>query len=79
MRRAVATSLLVIALQSSAGFLGHLSHATVPWALVLSVTAVAALGGVLGGFFAQKAPQRLLRRGFAGLVLVVGGLVLAHQ
>jgi uncharacterized membrane protein YfcA len=38
MERAVGTSLLVIAMQSTAGFLGHLGHAAIDWSVTLAVT-----------------------------------------
>lgn len=72
MRTAIGTSLLVIALQSFAGFLGHLSHATVDAALIGTVTASASVGAVLGGAFGDRVPQEQLRRGFGVFVLVMG-------
>jgi len=78
MRRAVATSLLVIAMKSSAGFAGYLGHVSVPWAVVLPITGVAAVSSMLGAMFAKKVPQELLRRGFAWLVLLVAAFVVAR-
>lgn len=77
--RAVATSLLVIALQASAGFLGHLSHTAIPWGIVGPITLLAAAGGVLGSALAKRARPALLRRGFAWLVLGIGSLMVVRQ
>jgi uncharacterized membrane protein YedE/YeeE len=79
MKRAVATSLLVIALQASAGFLGHLSHTGIPWGIVGPITLLAAVGGVVGSALAPLVPQALLRRGFAGVVLAIGALMVGRQ
>jgi len=79
MTRAVATSLLVIGMQASAGFLGHLSHTAVPWSVVVPITSLSAVGGILGSALTKLAPQALLRRGFAWVVLGVGALMVGRQ
>jgi uncharacterized membrane protein YfcA/uncharacterized membrane protein YedE/YeeE len=78
MRRAVATSVLVIAMKSSAGFAGYLGHAHVPWEVVLPITAVAAVSSVLGATLVKKVPQAMLRRGFAWLVVAVASFVVVR-
>jgi uncharacterized membrane protein YfcA len=79
MKRAVATSLLVIALQSFAGFVGHLGHTPLDWAIVVPFTLVASLGGVLGSKLANRAPPELLRHGFACLLLLLAIVVVARE
>ncbi len=79
MRRAVATSLLVISMQSFAGFVGHLGHATIPWHIVLPVTALATVGSVAGGMLVKKVRPESLRSGFAWLVILVALFVVTHQ
>lgn len=71
MRRAVATSLLVISMQFFAGFVGHLGHVTIPWHVVLPVTALATVGSVAGGMLVKKVRPDSLRRGLAWLVMLV--------
>jgi uncharacterized membrane protein YfcA len=78
MKRAAATSLLVIALQSFAGFLGHLGQASLDWSVVLPFTLMAVFGGVVGARLAERAPAQVLQRGFAGLVLLVAMAVVAR-
>jgi uncharacterized membrane protein YfcA len=79
LQRAVATSLLVIALQSFAGFLGHLGHPGLDWAVLGPFTLMATLGSVLGGALAKRASQELLRRGFAALVLAAAIAFVARE
>jgi uncharacterized membrane protein YfcA len=79
MRKAVATSLLVISMQSFAGFVGQLGHTAVPWLLVLPMTILATLASVLAGLVAKKVRPESLRRGFAWLVMLVALFVVAHQ
>lgn len=76
---AVGTSLVVIAMKSFAAFAGYLSTVHIDWSLALAVTAAAVAGGVLGGHFAGRVPERLLRKGFGWFVVVMGVFVLAQQ
>lgn len=69
MRTAVGTSLLVIAMNSLAGFAGALSHATIPWTLALAITGAAVLGSFGGTVLAGRVKPQSLRAGFAWFVL----------
>ncbi|ATB31629.1 sulfite exporter TauE/SafE family protein [Melittangium boletus] len=76
MKRAVGTSLLVISLNSFVGFAGHLGHVDVPWGGLSAFTALAIVG-ILGGTRLSRAvSQAALQRAFAGLLVVMGGLIL---
>lgn len=79
MRVAVGTSLLVIAMKSFAGYLGHASHEHIDLTLTGLIATSAVLGSFVGGAFAQKVPEAALRRGFAGFVLVMGALQLYKE
>jgi uncharacterized protein len=71
MHQAVATSLLVIALNSGAGLLGHL-QAGFPLALTAAFTAVATGGALAGTRLADRVAPHRLRRAFGIFVLLVG-------
>lgn len=77
MRKAVGTSLLVIAINSAAGFLGHLSSDRLDFELVALLTAVAIVGMVAGEQVARRVSVLKLRAGFALFVIVVGIAVVA--
>ena len=79
MRRAVGTSLLVIALQSLAGFAAHLHHAELDWSLAASTAAASVVGSLLGAHWSLRIAQAKLRRWFAWLVLALGTFVLLKQ
>jgi uncharacterized membrane protein YfcA len=80
MRHAIGTSLLVITMQSAAGFVGHLvNHTPVPWTLVLVVGATSVVGSLVGARLARHVPPARLRAGFAWLVLAMGVFMLAKQ
>jgi hypothetical protein len=71
MRLAIGTSLLVIAMNSVAGLLGHLSHSELDPKTTLFVSGIAAAGALTGSRLALKIPTVLLRRGFAWVVLAL--------
>ncbi|MCB9663236.1 MAG: sulfite exporter TauE/SafE family protein [Alphaproteobacteria bacterium] len=79
MRHAVGTSLLVIAMKSSAGWLGHASHVSMDVELTLTITAAAVVGSLLGAAVAERVPPRRLRQGFAVLVLVLAVVQLGME
>jgi uncharacterized membrane protein YfcA len=79
MRSAIATSLLVIAMQSFAGLLGHASHLELDWPLAVAVTAFSVTGSAVGSRFSAVLPAARLRRGFGWLVGAIGLVMLALQ
>jgi uncharacterized membrane protein YfcA len=79
MRDAVGTSLFVIALQSFAGFAGHVAHVDLDWTLAGIVTAAAVIGTIAGASVGKKVSPDALRLGFAWLVLAMGLFMVARQ
>jgi uncharacterized membrane protein YfcA len=79
LRQAIGTSLFIIALQSFAGFAGHIGHVTLDARLVAFMTAAAMIGVYAGSAFGKRCSGRALTRGFAAFVLATGLFVLAQQ
>lgn len=79
MLEAVGTSLFVIVLNTTAGFLGTLSHQRVDVALVGAVSAAAVAGSLLGTRLARRVDPASLRRAFALFVLAMAILVLVRE
>jgi uncharacterized protein len=80
MEAAVGTSLVVISMQSTAGFAGHLAHVRdLEWSTTLAVTAVAVIGSLLGTALAKRVSPQKLRTTFGVFVLAIAGLVLARE
>ncbi len=79
MRAAVGTSLLVISMNSLAGFAGHVQSAHVDPGVAVLVTTAAVLGSFVGGALAGRVTQDRLRRGFAWLVLAMAAFVLLQE
>jgi uncharacterized membrane protein YfcA len=71
MHVAVGTSLLVIAINAAAGFVGHLGQRHVPLALTGAFTVAAVVGTFVGTHMAGQIPAHRMRRLFAGFVMAV--------
>lgn len=79
MPRAVATSLLVIAMKSMAGFAGYLGHVEVDWVLAGVVTLGAIAGTIVGTRLAHTIAPATLRRIFGWFVLAMAIFILGQQ
>lgn len=79
MRKAVGTSLMVIALKSLAAFAGHAAHVSIDVQLALMVTGSAVVGSWAGAAMAKGIPQEQLRKGFAGFVLAMACYVVWRE
>ncbi len=79
MHKAVGTSLLIIAMNSLAGFLGHLSGAALP----LDIISLFVIGGLAGTFAGVRLGQiidaHLLRRTFAVFIIGLALVLLADH
>jgi len=76
---AVGTSLVVISMQSFAGFAGHLSGDSIDWKLAGLVIAAAVAGSVIGGMLTSRIDATTLRKAFGWFVLAMAALVLAEE
>lgn len=77
--RAIATSLVVIAMQSLAGFVGHLGHVSLHFTLLAVVVASSVGGAVVGARLARHTSPTVLRSAFGWLVLVMALVLLGRQ
>ena len=76
---AVGTSLVVIAMQSFAGFAGHLAREQIDWRLAAFVTAAAVVGALIGGRLIAFVNPATLRRTFGWFVLLMASVILAEE
>jgi uncharacterized membrane protein YfcA len=76
---AVGTSLVVIAMQSFAGFAGHLANDQIDWRLAAFVTAAAVAGALIGGRLIVFVNPATLRQLFGWFVLLMASLILAQE
>lgn len=76
MKRAVGTSLLVIAMNSVSGFAGYLGTVTVPWGFMAGFTAVSVAGIIVGTYLVRFVSQAALKRAFALFLFLMGTFIL---
>lgn len=84
MHRAVATSLVIIALKSYSGFYKYLDileqqDLLLDWSTLLVVTGLGIAGSFAGTSVANRLPQATLRKGFGFFLIVMGLYILAHS
>ncbi|MBK9714811.1 MAG: sulfite exporter TauE/SafE family protein [Kouleothrix sp.] len=77
MRDAVGSSLVVIAINSAAGLLGHLGDGGLNWWLIGLLLSGGVPGLLLGARLARRLPAARLRQGFAIFVVLLGVALLA--
>src|SRR5690606_34880090 len=79
-RRAVATSLIIIFINSFFGILGDLEK--IPdfqWPLLISYTMAVLLGISIGFYYAGKIPNKLLKITFGYLILAIGLFIFIRE
>lgn len=76
---AVGTSLVVISMQSFAGFAGHLANEQIDWKLAAFVTAAAVFGALIGGRLTALVDPTTLRKAFGWFVLLMASVILAEE
>lgn len=79
MYAAIGTSLMVVAMQSSAALAGYITHITLDLHLTVLITLAAVSGSLFGGLFANRISQSHLRRGFGVFVLLVASYLLYRE
>ncbi len=79
MPAAVGTSLVVIAMKSSAGLLGYLHSVQLDWPVALAVTGAAVVGSILGSRLVGRVHPDTLRKAFGWFVIIMAGFVLLQQ
>jgi uncharacterized membrane protein YfcA len=79
MPNAVATSLMVIALKSFAGFAGYVSTVSIDYGLAAMVIAAAIVGSVIGTSLVSKVHPDSLRKGFGWFIVVMSVFVLGQE
>ncbi len=72
MKKAVATSLLIIAIKSLIGFIGDIENLEIEWTFLLSFTALSVIGIFIGSYLSNFIDGKKLKKGFGYFVLIMG-------
>ncbi|WNO61960.1 sulfite exporter TauE/SafE family protein [Rheinheimera sp. MMS21-TC3] len=81
MLRSIATSLVIITLQSSVGFIKYYSvlitkGAIFDWQSISLIIVFGIIGSIIGGAIAHHVPKKMLQRGFAVFLLLMAAVVI---
>lgn len=78
-KTAVGTSLFIISANSLSGFLGDVLNNPIAWPFLLSITALAIVGILIGNQISKKIPPKKLRKSFGWFVLCTGVWILLKE
>lgn len=76
MRKAVGTSLLIMAATTTTGYLGYTGKFDIPWGFLVVFTVLTISGSMVGVALSSRVPVSSLKKGFALMLIVVGALIL---
>jgi uncharacterized protein len=79
MKKAVATSLLIIAVKSLIGFIGDVQNLSIDWAFLLPFTALSIIGIFVGTWLNKFINGSSLKKGFAWFVLLLAVYILYKE
>lgn len=79
MKKAVATSLLIIAIKSLIGFTGDVQNYDLDWPFLLVFTGLSVIGIFLGIYFGKFIDGRKLKKAFAWLVLLMAFYIIWRE
>lgn len=72
MKEAIATSLVIIAINSLFGFISDLGHLSINWEFLIRITAIAVAGLFAGNRLSKDISGENLKKGFGWFVLFMG-------
>ena len=79
MKKAVATSLLIIAVKSLIGFMGDLENIEIDWAFLLSFKSLSVMGIFVGTWLSKFIDGKKLKKGFGWFVLVMAVYIIIRE
>lgn len=79
MKKAVATSLLIIAIKSLIGFIGDVENLDIDWIFLLSFTSISVVGIFLGIYLNKFIEGKKLKKGFGWFVLIMAIYIILKE
>lgn len=79
MKKAVATSLLIIAIKSLIGFIGDVENLVIDWAFLLTFTGLSVVGIFIGIYLNQFIQGNKLKKAFGWFVLLMAIYILLKE
>jgi uncharacterized membrane protein YfcA len=79
MKKAVGTSLFIIAMNSLIGFLGDVQTISIDWKFLSSFTGISIVGIFIGIYLNKFVNETQLKKGFAYFVLCMATFILVKE
>jgi uncharacterized membrane protein YfcA len=79
MKKAVATSLLIIAIKSLIGFIGDVENLDIDWTFLSLFTSLSVIGMFIGTWLNKFIDGKKLKKGFGWFVLVMGVYIILKE
>ena len=79
MRKAIGTSLFIIAMNSLIGFLGDVQNSSIDWIFLLTFTAISVVGIFIGMYWSKFTNENQLKKIFAYFVLIMACIILLKE
>ena len=79
MRKAVGTSLFIIAMNSLVGFIGDVQNLVIDWVFLLIFSAISVVGIFIGMYLTKYTNESQLKKIFAYFVLVMATIILLKE
>ena len=79
MRKAVGTSLFIIAMNSLVGFIGDVQNLEIDWLFLLTFSAISVVGIFIGIYLTKYTNESQLKKIFAYFVLVMAAIILLKE
>ena len=79
MRKAVGTSLFIIAMNSLVGFIGDVQNLEIDWVFLLTFSAISVVGIFIGMYLTKYTNESQLKKIFAYFVLLMAAIILLKE
>ena len=79
MRKAIGTSLFIIALNSAIGFAGDMGNIVIDWPFLTTFSFIAIIGIFTGIHYSKFVPEKQLKRGFGWFVLAMAVFIFTKE
>lgn len=78
-KKAIGTSLCIVALNSIIGFLGNLGNQELDWIFLIEISVICGVGILIGSVLSSKISSKKLKPAFGWFTLIVGVYVLIKE
>lgn len=79
MKKAVGTSLIIVAINSLIGFSGDMQTLDIDWVFLLSFTGLTIFGILIGGYFSKYISSKKLKKSFGWFILVMSIYIILKE